>query len=313
MLSFKYFRNIIRYISFSLFYLLFGQNIYQGNINFDYNGTVDGNFSSIIEDTLSTGISFNQIIEDTSFFLMASITQQNDNEFDLFLAVLRDTTHPLQPRVWDIPGEGDESNPLSLESIVLFMPGLDSSFVLQLFETFTDTSSNNDTTNILGDVFSELSNDLYLGLQGSIEVVTATDSSITGSFDVVMIKPAFYFPPHTVQIDNGEFFFSNTNFAELKSLKDEGINPKDFRLLPCYPNPFNPSTTIQYFSDEKTDFTLNIFDINGKKLENLQPENSSRIGLNKIQWYPKNYSSGIYFVVLETPSNIQSQKLILLK
>jgi len=292
---------------------LFGQNIYQGDITFDYNGTVDGNFSSIIEDTLSTGISFNQIIEDTSFFLMASITQQNDNEFDLFLAVLRDTTHPLQPRVWDIPGEGDESNPLSLESIVLFMPGLDSSFVLQLFETFTDTSSNNDTTNILGDVFSELSNDLYLGLQGSIEVVTATDSSITGSFDVVMIKPAFYFPPHTVQIDNGEFFFSNTNFAELKSLKDEGINPKDFRLLPCYPNPFNPSTTIQYFSDEKTDFTLNIFDINGKKLENLQPENSSRIGLNKIQWYPKNYSSGIYFVVLETPSNIQSQKLILLK
>ena len=87
-----------------LFCISYGQNIYQGEIIFNYDGTVDGVFSSTIEDTLLTGVSFNQIIQDTSFFLMASITQQNDNEFDLFLAVLRDTTFPLQPRVWDIPG-----------------------------------------------------------------------------------------------------------------------------------------------------------------------------------------------------------------
>ena len=58
---------------------------------------------------------------------MASITQQEENEFDLFLAVLRDTIFPVQSRSWDIPGEGDESNPLSLESILVFMPQLDSS------------------------------------------------------------------------------------------------------------------------------------------------------------------------------------------
>ena len=71
--------------------------------------------------------------------------------------ILRDTIFPLQPRVWDIPGEGDENNPLSLESVFVFMPALDSSFVMQLFETFTDTSSSEDTTDILGDIFSELS------------------------------------------------------------------------------------------------------------------------------------------------------------
>ena len=37
---------------------------------------------------------------------MVSITQQNENEFDLFLAVLRDTIFPIQPRSWNIPGEG---------------------------------------------------------------------------------------------------------------------------------------------------------------------------------------------------------------
>ena len=296
-----------------LFCISYGQNIYQGEIIFNYDGTVDGVFSSTIEDTLLTGVSFNQIIQDTSFFLMASITQQNDNEFDLFLAVLRDTTFPLQPRVWDIPGEGDEDDPLSLESVVIFMPALDSSFVMQLFETFTDTSSNGDTTDILVDVFSELSNDLYLGLQGEIEVSTATDSLIIGSFDMVMIKPAFYFPPHTIEIENGEFVFNNTDFSELEIEKTNQTYPQDFILLSPYPNPFNPSTTIQYYVNNTADFTLSICDINGKQLEILSSSNENVLGFNKIRWYPKNYSSGIYFIVLKTTSSIQSQKLILLK
>ena len=290
-----------------------GQNIYQGEITFDYDGTVDGLFSSTIEDTLITGISFNQTIQDTSFLIMASITQQNDNEFDLFLAVLRDTTFPLQPRVWDIPGEGDENDPLSLESIVIFMPGLDSSFVMEIFETFTDTSSNNDTTDILGDVFSELSSDLYLGLQGEFELSIATDSLITGSFNVVMIKPAFYFPPHTIEIENGEFALNNTEFFELELEKTVQTLPNNFTLLPPYPNPFNPNTIIQFYCNDPENIDLSIYNVNGKKIESIFSKISPNIGLNKINWYPKNYSSGLYFILLETKSNIYSQKLILLK
>ena len=290
-----------------------GQNIYQGEITFDYDGTVDGSFSSTIEDTLITGISFNQTIQDTSFLIMASITQQNDNEFDLFLAVFRDTTFPLQPRVWDIPGEGDENDPLSLESIVIFMPGLDSSFVMEIFETFTDTSSNNDTTDILGDVFSELSSDLYLGLQGEFELSIATDSLITGSFNVVMIKPAFYFPPHTIEIENGEFALNNTEFFELELEKTGQTLPNNFTLLHPYPNPFNPNGTIQFYCNDPENINLSIYNVNGKKIKSIFSNISPNIGLNKINWYPKNCSSGLYFILLETKSNIYSQKLILLK
>ena len=290
-----------------------GQNIYQGDITFDYDGTVDGLFSSTVEDTLITGISFNQTIQDTSFLIMASITQQNDNAFDLFLAVLRDTTFPLQPRVWDIPGEGDENDPLSLESIVIFMPSLDSSFVMEIFETFTDTSSNEDTTDILGDVFSELSSDLYLGLQGEFELSIATDSLITGSFNVVMIKPAFYFPPHTIEIETGEFALNNTDFFELELEKTSQALPNNITLLPPYPNPFNPNTTIQFYCNELEDFNLSIYDVNGKKIESIFSNISPNIGLNKINWYPKNYSSGLYFILLETKSDFYSQKLIFLK
>ena len=63
---------------------------------------------------------------------MASITEQSNDEYDLFLSVLRDTTYPLEPRFWDIPGDGDESNPLSLENLIILIPGLDSISVTQL-------------------------------------------------------------------------------------------------------------------------------------------------------------------------------------
>ena len=155
---------------FYLTALALSQNVYQGEINFDYNGTVDGSFNSITQDSLITGIIINQIVNDTSLLIMASITQQEENEFDLFLAVLRDTIFPVQSRSWDIPGEGDESNPLSLESILVFMPQLDSSFVEEIFEIFTDTTGNQDSSLAIGDIFTSFSNNLYLGLDGNLEV-----------------------------------------------------------------------------------------------------------------------------------------------
>ena len=137
---------------------------YQGEIDFNYNGTVNGSFTSISEDSLVTGLTINQIVNDTALVIMVSITQQNENEFDLFLAVLRDTIFPIQPRSWDIPGEGDENNPLSLESILVFMPELDSSFVEDIFD-FSDTSGNQEIDEIFEDIFF-FSNNFYLGLEG---------------------------------------------------------------------------------------------------------------------------------------------------
>ena len=200
-----------------IFFLGFitAQTVYEGEITFDYEGTEDGAFSSIIQDSIVSAFSFNQTTGDTSYLLLASITQQEDDEFDLFLAILTDTTFPVGPRTWDIPGEGDEDNPLSLETIVVFMPGLDSTFVLEQFNSVTDTSNSNDSSDVISDIFSNLTNDLYLGLQGEVEVTESTDTSIIGVFNTVMIIPAFYFPPLTISIDNGEFIFNEVSLPGL--------------------------------------------------------------------------------------------------
>ena len=295
-----------------LFGVLAAQTAYEGQVTFDYEGTENGSFSSIIQDSIISAFSFNQTSGDTSYLLIASMTQQADDEFDLFLTVLTDTTFPTEPRTWDILGEGDKDNPLSFETLVIFMPGLDSSFVLELFDSFTDTSNTDDSSDIISDIFLSLTNDLYLGLQGEIEITEATDTSIVGVFNTIMIKPAFYFPPHTISIDNGEFIFNEISLPALSMSKNRQPNRINI-LRKAYPNPFNSNTTIEFsVNNNFENFELIIFDINGRRLETLF-SGYIEPGLKLIQWNADRYSSGIYFVVLETKYYIESKKLILVK
>ena len=179
-----------------------------------------------------TGIAFNQMGEDTSYFFMASITEQDDNEFDLFFAVLQDTVFPVQPRTWDIPGEGDAENPLSLEAIVVLMPSLDSSFVTELFDTITDTLNTADSVDILSDIFSSLTDDLYLGIEGELEITEVTDSSLLGNFNSIMLKPAFHFPPHMVTVTSGEFTFNELAIPGLNTTNNDALS-KSIALHPA--------------------------------------------------------------------------------
>tara|TARA_B100000989_G_scaffold183513_1_gene138117 strand:- start:226 stop:1167 length:942 start_codon:yes stop_codon:yes gene_type:complete len=306
-------KMILYPIFFYLCALSSAQNIYQGEIGFSYNGTVSGSFTSISEDSLVTGISINQVVNDTALLVMASITQQNENEFDLFLAVLRDTIYPIQPRNWEIPGDGDENNPLSLESILVFMPQLDSSFVEDVFEFFTDTSGNQEIDEIFNDIFSSFSDNLYLGLEGNLEIEVATDSTLIGTFNTIMIKPVFYFPPHTISINNGTFALDNLNSPILKTFNSYNSGPSEISLFPSYPNPFNPKTKIQLNVQTPIENVLaKIYNSNGQQINTIY-SGSIKEGLISFIWEPKNIASGMYLFVIQTPFSVQTQKLLYLK
>ena len=80
-----------------------------------------------------------------------------------------------------------------------------------------------------------------------------------------------------------------------------------------YPNPFNPVTTIAYnIPMDMTQVKVNIYDITGRLVENLQNGIQSQ-GNHKVVWDASNFSSGIYFVKLQTNSNTITKKLILIK
>ena len=132
------------------FSILISQSVYQGPMNFAYNGTENGVFSSTLDDTTNMGGALNVVMNDSSSFMMMGISPQGENDFDLFVTMLQDTTFPVQPRTWDWNLSVTDllalvDNPLSLSTLAIFIPGLDSTFANQWLSFFTNTTNINDS------------------------------------------------------------------------------------------------------------------------------------------------------------------------
>jgi len=91
----------------------------------------------------------------------------------------------------------------------------------------------------------------------------------------------------------------------------------DIQFQPCFPNPFNPSTTLSFElkQDEKID--LEIFDASGGLVCSLVSGNFS-IGFHQILWQGRDNSgkivgSGVYYARLRSPDKSSVQKMVMLK
>jgi len=88
----------------------------------------------------------------------------------------------------------------------------------------------------------------------------------------------------------------------VSSEKVKSANPPQPALITCYPNPFNPLTTIKLKAQPNTHVELDIFNIAGKKVKvfNLTTDTS---GNGSVTWDGKDDNgkpmpSGIYFITL---------------
>ena len=85
-----------------------------------------------------------------------------------------------------------------------------------------------------------------------------------------------------------------------------------FALHPNFPNPFNPSTTLQFSIPERSHVTLKIYDVMGRDIFTLVDQTLSS-GTHSSQWDGSNHPSGIYFLQLENLGETHRQKIILMK
>jgi hypothetical protein len=88
--------------------------------------------------------------------------------------------------------------------------------------------------------------------------------------------------------------------------------PTEFALLPAYPNPFNPSTTISFDLPETTNVRLVIFDALGRVVESIVDGRWSA-GRHTVVWDAKDAPSGMYFVRMEADEFTDSSSLQLAK
>ena len=91
----------------------------------------------------------------------------------------------------------------------------------------------------------------------------------------------------------------------------------EFALLGNYPNPFNPSTTIQFSLDKPGLVILSIYNIRGQLVDRVK-QNYTNSGYQQIFWKAasinkKTLSSGIYLYKLEHDSDSLFGKMLLSK
>ncbi|MCC5941915.1 MAG: T9SS type A sorting domain-containing protein, partial [Balneolaceae bacterium] len=99
---------------------------------------------------------------------------------------------------------------------------------------------------------------------------------------------------------------------EIQKVSETTESITEHKLLPSYPNPFNPATTIEYQIGENTHVTLEVFDASGRRVHVLANENQST-GQYRTKFEASNLASGMYMVRLRAGNQVQVQKISLIK
>ena len=107
------------------------------------------------------------------------------------------------------------------------------------------------------------------------------------------------------------------NLTEVKSQDDALVNIQKFLLYQNYPNPFNPSTTIAYNVPQAGWITVQIFNVNGQLVRNLDSKNVQS-GFYRVVWNGDDdnhqpVSAGVYIYKVAFNTSVQMKKLLLLK
>ncbi|MBK6505177.1 MAG: VCBS repeat-containing protein [Ignavibacteria bacterium] len=110
-------------------------------------------------------------------------------------------------------------------------------------------------------------------------------------------------------IENGTLISVGENTIE---------QPQDFKLHQNFPNPFNPSTVINYELTSFSNVELKVYDILGNEVETLVND-LKQPGIHSVSFNGSSYPSGVYYYRLDVrnsegvASSSESKKMIMLK
>lgn len=111
------------------------------------------------------------------------------------------------------------------------------------------------------------------------------------------------------------FYGGNGNIT---SVGNNFLQPVDFKLQQNFPNPFNPSTIINYELSSAANVRLTVYDIQGKEVKVLFNGKRSA-GKYQNEFNAENLSGGVYFCELEIRNDMsgntfrQTRKMLLVK
>ena len=90
------------------------------------------------------------------------------------------------------------------------------------------------------------------------------------------------------------------------------IIPESFELSTAYPNPFNPTTTLDLTLLVKEKVSVQVYNMQGQQVASLY-DGEMEAGNHSLTWDADSHGSGIYFVKMLAGEHQSMQKIMLIK
>ena len=159
---------------------------------------------------------------------------------------------------------------------------------------------------------------------GQVRVALANPDGIAGAEGDVLL---FHFKVDEERLEEGSLLLEQVRLFDA-STSETGVRisdqTADFRLRPTafalsqnFPNPFNPSTQINYRLPEVSYIRLAVYNLLGQEIRMLV-EDTIEAGYHSISWNGRDNSgrsvgSGIYIIRLQAEGSVQVRKTVLMR
>jgi hypothetical protein len=149
---------------------------------------------------------------------------------------------------------------------------------------------------------------------GSDFKIELTDNAFVADYKTVGTETIL-----VIVVPEGEELFTFAGDFEIVDMivanSSDRVNvtaPTEFSLSEAYPNPFNPSTTVELTVPEAGHVSVMVYNITGQLVAELA---DSYMDANQYQftWQGENVPSGMYLLRAEYAGQVFTQKLMLLK
>ncbi len=167
-------------------------------------------------------------------------------------------------------------------------------------------STASETNNLGFGVERSSDGDNFIELTFIYGAGTSTEIREYSYKDINLASGIYYYRLKQIDFD-GTSTYSSTIQVEINTA------PESFSLEQNFPNPFNPSTRIRFYSDSEEFAVLSVYNALGQMVQILFSGNIEPGKIYEVEFDPHDLSSGLYLYRLTQGSNTQVRKMTLLK
>ncbi len=157
---------------------------------------------------------------------------------------------------------------------------------------------------------------IYRGIHGGFDPAVLQPYAVTVDtfFTDEILEPNtnYYYRISAFDFSGNEGKFSEEVSAIIVGINDDAPIPETYSLFQNFPNPYNPSTIIQYTLPNDQHVKLEVYDLLGKKIATLV-DISQEAGTYSVTFDASQLPSGVYLYKLQAGSYNEIRKMILMR